>query len=230
MTQGVHGSQNDPTAARIWFAPLPNAEASWSGTKVMEQMLRFQLTMFDSVLKFWMLPFSAIHETPSGTAKTSEAGASTARTSAIPQAIASAPATELAKPAPDPKPPMAAAAAQPDPIASSKPTSETSPSRTVPSGKIPSKTAAPNTADISPPAKAAAKTPDDLERIVGIGPKLKKTLNALGVSRFDQIAAWSPAEVASMNAKIAFNGRIEREGWQVQAARLARRGGAGEAN
>ena len=64
--------------------------------------------------------------------------------------------------------------------------------------------------------------PDDLERIVGIGPKLKRTLNELGVRPFRQIAAWTPAEVASINDRIGFKGRIEREGWQVQASRLAK--------
>jgi predicted flap endonuclease-1-like 5' DNA nuclease len=64
--------------------------------------------------------------------------------------------------------------------------------------------------------------PDDLERIVGIGPKLKKTLNDLGVWHFRQIAAWSPEEVSWVNTRTAFKGRIEREGWQKQASRLSR--------
>jgi predicted flap endonuclease-1-like 5' DNA nuclease len=63
---------------------------------------------------------------------------------------------------------------------------------------------------------------DDLQRIVGIGPKLSKLLNDIGVWHFRQIASWTPTEVSWVNDKIAFKGRIEREGWQKQAPRLAR--------
>jgi predicted flap endonuclease-1-like 5' DNA nuclease len=79
-------------------------------------------------------------------------------------------------------------------------------------------------------AEAPAE-PDDLERIVGIGRKLKETLNGLGIKHFRQIAAWTPEEVAAVNDKIGFRGRIEREGWQAQASRLAKGAGApGAAN
>ncbi len=64
--------------------------------------------------------------------------------------------------------------------------------------------------------------PDDLQRIVGIGPKLKQTLNDLGIWHFRQIAALTPEETARLNDKIGFKGRIEREGWQAQASRLAK--------
>ncbi len=67
--------------------------------------------------------------------------------------------------------------------------------------------------------------PDDLERIIGIGPKLKARLNELGVRQFRQIAAWTPEEIAAINAKLGFPGRIEREGWQKQASRLTKETG-----
>lgn len=63
--------------------------------------------------------------------------------------------------------------------------------------------------------------PDNLKQISGIGPKLEKTLQSLGVYHFDQIAAWTPAEVDWVNAAISFRGRIEREHWVEQAARLS---------
>lgn len=62
---------------------------------------------------------------------------------------------------------------------------------------------------------------DDLKLISGLGPKLEKTLNALGVFHFDQIAGWSDSEVAWVDAHLKFKGRIGREGWIEQARTLA---------
>lgn len=63
---------------------------------------------------------------------------------------------------------------------------------------------------------------DDLKEIAGIGPKLERTLNDLGVFHFDQIAAWTAKEINWVNAFISFRGRIEREKWVDQAAELAK--------
>ena len=64
--------------------------------------------------------------------------------------------------------------------------------------------------------------PDDLTRIRGIGPKLAALLNGLGVFHFDQIASWTPAEVAWVDAHLeGFRGRATRDGWVTQAAALA---------
>lgn len=62
---------------------------------------------------------------------------------------------------------------------------------------------------------------DDLKEITGIGPKLEKVLNGLGVWHFDQIASWTQKEVDWVNAAINFRSRIEREGWIEQARQLA---------
>ncbi len=59
--------------------------------------------------------------------------------------------------------------------------------------------------------------PDDLKRISGVGPKLEGLLHANGVFHFDQIAAWSPAEIAYMDDQLSFKGRIARDGWIDQA-------------
>ncbi|MEM8753239.1 MAG: NADH-quinone oxidoreductase subunit E [Pseudomonadota bacterium] len=67
---------------------------------------------------------------------------------------------------------------------------------------------------------------DDLKRIKGVGPKLETTLNELGFYHFDQIAAWTEAEVAWVDTRLKFKGRIQRDGWIAQAADLAaKRGG-----
>ncbi len=62
---------------------------------------------------------------------------------------------------------------------------------------------------------------DDLKEIKGIGPKSESALHALNIYYFDQIAAWTPANVAWLDGRIAPKGRIEREEWIVQASLLA---------
>ena len=71
------------------------------------------------------------------------------------------------------------------------------------------------------PAAPAAAGGDDLTKLSGVGPKLAEKLNAAGVTRFDQIAAWGEDEIAAMNEVLSFKGRIEREGWVEQAKALA---------
>ncbi|WP_343716535.1 hypothetical protein, partial [Inquilinus sp.] len=63
---------------------------------------------------------------------------------------------------------------------------------------------------------------DDLKRIKGIGPQNEGRLHGLGIWHFDQIAAWTGANVDWVGSFLAFPGRIEREGWVSQASRLAR--------
>lgn len=63
---------------------------------------------------------------------------------------------------------------------------------------------------------------DDLKRIKGIGPKMEKLCNSLGFYHFDQIASWSPDEVAWVNANLeGFKGRVTRDTWVEQAGLLA---------
>lgn len=62
---------------------------------------------------------------------------------------------------------------------------------------------------------------DDLTVIGGVGPKIQEVLNGLGVYHYDQIAAWTPENVAWIDDHLSFAGRIEREGWVEQAMVLA---------
>lgn len=62
---------------------------------------------------------------------------------------------------------------------------------------------------------------DDLKLLKGVGPKLEGVLNELGFFHFDQIAAWTSAEVAWVDSRLKFKGRIERDGWIDQAKQLA---------
>ncbi|MBG6165880.1 NADH-quinone oxidoreductase subunit E [Labrenzia sp. EL_195] len=62
---------------------------------------------------------------------------------------------------------------------------------------------------------------DDLKKLKGVGPKLEATLHELGFYHFDQVANWGPAEVAWVDSRLKFKGRIERDGWIEQARTLA---------
>jgi NADH-quinone oxidoreductase subunit E len=63
--------------------------------------------------------------------------------------------------------------------------------------------------------------PADLKAISGIGPKLEKVLHGLGIWTFDQIAAWTPQEIAWVDDYLSFRGRIGRDDWIGQAKALA---------
>jgi predicted flap endonuclease-1-like 5' DNA nuclease len=63
---------------------------------------------------------------------------------------------------------------------------------------------------------------DDLKRIKGIGKQNESRLHGLGIWHFDQIAAWTAAEIEWVGNYLAFPGRIDREAWLAQAADLAK--------
>ena len=83
---------------------------------------------------------------------------------------------------------------------------------------------APAGAEVRPVALPAPRdgARDDLRMIAGIGPRIESTLHSLGVYHFDQIAAWSPANIDWIERYLAFKGRIGREDWVAQARALAR--------
>jgi predicted flap endonuclease-1-like 5' DNA nuclease len=59
---------------------------------------------------------------------------------------------------------------------------------------------------------------DDLKEIEGIGPALETLVNSLGFYHFDQIANWTDADVALVDAEMkTFKGRITRDKWVSQA-------------
>ena len=82
--------------------------------------------------------------------------------------------------------------------------------------------AAPAPAPVEEPAAAEAPAgADDLKQLSGVGPALEKKLHDAGVTTFAQIAAWTEEDVAAMDEKLSFKGRIEREGWIEQAKEKA---------
>jgi predicted flap endonuclease-1-like 5' DNA nuclease len=67
----------------------------------------------------------------------------------------------------------------------------------------------------------AARPGDDLKRIRGVGVLIEKKLNSLGVTRYEQVANWTVADIERFSDKLDFKGRIERENWVEQACILA---------
>lgn len=81
----------------------------------------------------------------------------------------------------------------------------------------------PNKSASAPVKVAKPVKPDDLKVISGIGPKLEKKVNDMGVWTYAQIAVWKKSEVEYVNDTLSFSGRIERDEWIKQAKRLAKR-------
>lgn len=72
-----------------------------------------------------------------------------------------------------------------------------------------------------PAALERPSAPDDLKAISGVGPKLEKVLNDLGIWTYAQIAALNGDEVAWLDERLGFAGRIGRDDWTGQAGRLS---------
>ena len=78
-------------------------------------------------------------------------------------------------------------------------------------------------ANVSGQLPTAEGEPDDLQKLKGVGPKLAAMLNAMGLTRFEQIASLSPGQVEAIDADLgAFRGRMTRDRIVEQAHYLAR--------
>ncbi len=74
-----------------------------------------------------------------------------------------------------------------------------------------------------PAAKAKAKKAeivDDITLIGGVGPALKKKLEAVGITSLKQIADMSVDDMAKLDTDLKLGGRTEREEWSEQAREL----------
>lgn len=64
---------------------------------------------------------------------------------------------------------------------------------------------------------------DDLTMINGVGPFIEQKLNEIGVFTYEDMSVWDAAEINRITEAIGyFPGRIERDDWVGQAAKLAR--------
>lgn len=68
---------------------------------------------------------------------------------------------------------------------------------------------------------APAGEPDDLKKISGVGPVLEKKLHGFGVTKFEQVAAFTKEDIDKLDDALSFKGRIERDDWVGQAKKLA---------
>ncbi len=133
----------------------------------------------------------------------------------------------LPKPAQKPVPapaPKAASAPEAAPKAASSPSPAPAKAAAAPAAS--SKASGGNDGDVGTrPAGLDAPrggSADDLKQIKGIGPKLEKLCNSMGFWHFDQIAAWTPDEVAWVDENLqGFKGRVSRDNWIDQAKVLA---------
>lgn len=83
---------------------------------------------------------------------------------------------------------------------------------------VPDKPAAP--AVEAPAAAPSSSGGDNLSLISGVGPKIRQSLNELGYTRFDQIAALTPDEIETIETALKSKGRVARDEWIVQAREL----------
>ena len=164
-------------------------------------------------------PAKLYDDSASAPAKRQDASASAAEAASAPAPVAA------------PQPPEPAATPKAKAVAPGMPATKRSappkptPVRTPTAKKVAPKKAAPS----APVPLTAIGVPgtvgpaDSLLQIKGLGPKLNTLLDGLGITRFDQIAAWSAEDAAKVDEHLgAFKGRIERDSWIEQADFLAK--------
>lgn len=107
-----------------------------------------------------------------------------------------------------------------------KPTPAVAPPTPTPTPQRPITVQAPSAGGSGGPASVAAEVvtspPDDLTRIRAIDTLLARSLAAAGITRYQQIASWTAADVAAATAKLGLGPRISRENWIEQAQVLAK--------
>ncbi|NNM34310.1 MAG: hypothetical protein HKO53_14635 [Gemmatimonadetes bacterium] len=75
--------------------------------------------------------------------------------------------------------------------------------------------------DPRPAVTPSPTTRDDLTRIRGVGPVLQRKLREMGVVSLEEIASWTPDDVARVQARLSgFPDRIRRDRWVDQARDL----------
>lgn len=90
--------------------------------------------------------------------------------------------------------------------------------------KAPAPAAAPAVQPSPAPAPVHAVGGDRLHRILGVNGEAERVLHEHGVTRYAQIAAWSPEDVDRFDQLLGKPGRVGRENWIEQAKLLAQSG------
>ncbi|MXW93581.1 MAG: 50S ribosomal protein L21 [Rhodospirillaceae bacterium] len=79
-------------------------------------------------------------------------------------------------------------------------------------------------AGAQPAAQTGAQTgsgPDDLKKLPGVGPATEKKLNALGITTYAQIAAFTAEDIERVDTALKLKGKIEKDDWPALAKKLA---------
>ncbi len=71
-----------------------------------------------------------------------------------------------------------------------------------------------------PAAQPATTGKDDLKRIPGIGPRLEKALNGMGITRYAQLAAMGRDDMQTLDAGLGLDDRVIRDDWAGKAKAL----------
>jgi NADH-quinone oxidoreductase subunit E len=58
---------------------------------------------------------------------------------------------------------------------------------------------------------------DDLTLIMGVGPSIERTLNAMGITTYRQLADLTESQIEAVEAEAGFRGRVTRNNWLHQA-------------
>lgn len=87
-------------------------------------------------------------------------------------------------------------------------------------GKAAAKPAAKPAKAAKAEAKAEGLDASNLSLISGVGPTIEKKLRAAGITSWNDIAAWSEADVAKWDEELKLRGRATREEWVEQAKEL----------
>ena len=73
----------------------------------------------------------------------------------------------------------------------------------------------------APAAAQPEGRPDDLKKLPGVGPATEKKLNALGITTYAQIAAFTAEEIERVDTALKLKGKIEADDWPALAKELA---------
>ncbi|MCI5083982.1 MAG: hypothetical protein MRY78_19950 [Saprospiraceae bacterium] len=85
----------------------------------------------------------------------------------------------------------------------------------------PAKSADPKSALFSKIGEAKAADKDDLKKLKGVGPKLEKMLNEMGIYTFGQVSKMGKKEYELVDSMLtSFKGRGQRDDWAGQAKKL----------
>jgi large subunit ribosomal protein L21 len=84
------------------------------------------------------------------------------------------------------------------------------------------KAAAPKVAkaDTAPVAETGAVDESNLSLISGVGPAIEKKLRAAGITSWNEIAAWTDADIERLDTELKLGGRATKEEWVDQANEL----------